>query len=1152
MRLNRGIIILVCLCLGAVGIPWSMGDLTPSAGYAATFDLMPEGTRRDTLEWTKEYMEKIAPLDILEERDTRDAFQLVKRGDFVRWLVRARNLTLKESEHQFDDVNPSDPNYPYIMTALKAGIIEKTETFRPKDPILRADAGIWLVNAHGDLAKKRALEYTEPLIPAQDGYDGIPDRAVGALSVCYSPEYQMMEYRHIALDDFRYVQAGAFLLTGEAAYSLYQLVYPPQRGGELRALLNHEPRTLFTGLDTMYSMTQVTATIYEGASRGSDAYWANFPTLIKRIPTLENGLWIIHHDDQGEFSHMELTFELRKGLKWSDGSPLTADDFVFGHYLYNHPTFPTWHSEIDFWLEKVEALDDFTIKSTWNNPYLFANNIFPMPRKYFEEKYDYHLEPYDLNNHLYYIPPSNVFPKGYKSEKFLQDEAFLANCAWDDSYNTQPLHAGPYRIKEWNWGNYILLEPNEHYLFGAPLIEEIEFSFASLLNNPVELISNGQIELALDALVFNDIEAIKEHSKEVMPFITPSLTWEHLDLNVDDEIFSDIRVRHALIHGMNREKLIQDFFRGEIDVAHAWFPKKHSAYDETKITKYKHDINKSEQLLDEAGWIINPDTGIREKDGQPLEITFITTAGNRQREETQASIASDWEDIGIDVYIKNEGPTSFFTTRLRERKFDGPTATMYAWIMGPNSNLAYMLHSKYIPAKENNFTGQNYTGFQHDLVDQYIERILSTLNKSEVYSYLTKIQTIVTHELPSLPLYFRPDITAVHRDLAMYKPSGTLSAHTWNIANWYWKSDEASTLYPKISFTPKSLNFFDVAQGFKSSQKVTITNDGANLLTGSLHTDSPCLSLDPQEFSLEPQQSLEVQVILDPGMIEEAGAWSSIIEVLSNDPEHPSLPLSVQANLLPPQMELSLDTIDFGNLSQRKPAQISLDIANTGGKALNIVISSPYPALQLSETQLSILPRSAGNILLSLDLSLIESYGSFESILTIESNDPEQSQVSIPFKGSYGVVIQLMIDNPVPTINGEPQYPFELPPFIHQGRTLVPIRFIAEAFGAEVEYITVPQEIQIRLDLMRIRIWINNPKALIEPIPPSEEPIKEVILDAPPIIRYARSFVPIRFISEAFGATVEWEASTQTITIYYKEAPPSNRRLPAEPKQPTK
>ncbi len=1136
MRLNRGIIILVCLCLGVVGVPWSLSSTAPSpARYASAFDLMPEGTRRDTLEWTQEYIEKIIPLDIWEAQDSREAFQLVQRGDFVRWLVRARNLTLVESDHVFEDVDSSNPNHAYIMTALEAGIIEKTATFHPHEPVLRADAGIWLVNAHGALARKRAEGYAEPLIPAQDGYDGIPARAVGALSVCYAPEYQLMEYRHKALDPYRYVQAQAPLLRGEAAFSLYQLVYPPRRGGELNVMISQSPLTLFLGLDAMTSMRQITSAVYENCTRGSDPSWASFPSLIKRIPTFENGLWVVHHDENGDFSSMELTFELRKGLKWSDGRPLTADDFVFGHYLYQHPSFPTLHSEVVFWIDQVEAIDEYTIKSTWNTPYRFANSISPMPRHYFEEKFDYHLEPYSLNDPDYFMPPSSDNPEGYKSERFYQDETFIRKCANDELYNTQPLHAGPYRVKEWNESqNYIILEPNEHYFLGAPLLNEITFRVIESMDFGVRSILEGNIDLCLTLLTPDNAAIIDERSKNVSSHAISSLIWEHLDLNVDDEVFSDIRVRHALIHGINREKITQELFQGKIDIAHSWFPPQHPAYDDEQITKYAYDKEKAKSLLDEAGWKLNPDTGIREKDGKPLEITFITTAGNRQREEAQAIIASDWKAIGVQVNIRNESPTSFFVGTLRERRFDGPTITMYAWIMGLHSNLYSLLHSNLIPTRENHFSGQNYTGFQHEEVDKILDQIRKELSSQTIYTLLKTVQTIITHELPSIPLFFRPDTTAVHRDLAMYRPSGTLSPHTWNIAYWYWKYKGAQPREPQISVKPSSLSFFDVAQGFKSSQKITITNEGTNLLEGSLFTDSPCLALEMEAFSLKPFQSQEIQVTLDPSLIEEAGPWEAEIQIHSNDPEHASIILPVQANLPPPRIEQPLYKIDFGRLSRREPGQVSLNITNAGGKTLSIKVSSPYPALTISEAELDIPPRGSKSILLSLNLDLIETYGDFESTLHIESNDPYQPNISLPFKGSYGVVIQLQIGNPVSMINGEPQPPFEAPPFIHQGRTMLPLRFIAEAFGADLQYIPVPREIQITMDLMRIRLWIDNPKAIIEPLPPSEEPIKEIMLDAPPIIRYARSFVPIRFIAETFGATVEWEASTQMITIYYK------------------
>ncbi len=120
-------------------------------------------------------------------------------------------------------------------------------------------------------------------------------------------------------------------------------------------------------------------------------------------------------------------------------------------------------------------------------------------------------------------------------------------------------------------------------------------------------------------------------------------------------------------------------------------------------------------------------------------------------------------------------------------------------------------------------------------------------------------------------------------------------------------------------------------------------------------------------------------------------------------------------------------------------------------------------------------------------------------------------------------VIQLTIDNPVPTVNGEPQSPLEAAPFISGGRTMVPLRFIAEAFGARVEWEAVTKGITITLGDTVIAMQVGSRTVMVNG--------KSYTIDAPPVIKNGRTFVPIRFISEILGAKVEWDANTRTVTI---------------------
>lgn len=120
-------------------------------------------------------------------------------------------------------------------------------------------------------------------------------------------------------------------------------------------------------------------------------------------------------------------------------------------------------------------------------------------------------------------------------------------------------------------------------------------------------------------------------------------------------------------------------------------------------------------------------------------------------------------------------------------------------------------------------------------------------------------------------------------------------------------------------------------------------------------------------------------------------------------------------------------------------------------------------------------------------------------------------------------VINLTIDNPVPTINGEPQAPLEAAPFISGGRTMVPLRFISEALGAKVEWEQVTKGITITLGDTVIAMQVGSTTVMVNG--------KSYTIDAPPVIKNSRTFVPIRFISEILGAKVEWDANTRTVTI---------------------
>ncbi len=148
----------------------------------------------------------------------------------------------------------------------------------------------------------------------------------------------------------------------------------------------------------------------------------------------------------------------------------------------------------------------------------------------------------------------------------------------------------------------------------------------------------------------------------------------------------------------------------------------------------------------------------------------------------------------------------------------------------------------------------------------------------------------------------------------------------------------------------------------------------------------------------------------------------------------------------------------------------------------------------------------------------------FNSEIFVADTGNSRLQAILMSERNQRTIIELQIGSPSAYINGQ-RIALDAPPFIESGRTLVPLRFIGEAFGAKVEWFSDQQKAVISMEQKRIEVVIGSLKALIDG--------KEHYLDVPPMIRHSRTFVPLRFIGEAFGASIVWEAESKRIIMTY-------------------
>jgi peptide/nickel transport system substrate-binding protein len=272
---------------------------------------------------------------------------------------------------------------------------------------------------------------------------------------------------------------------------------------------------------------------------------------------------------------------------------------------------------------------------------------------------------------------------------------------------------------------------------------------------------------------------LREGRTDIVVKSEPGLTWEHIDTNMDNVHLKDKRVRQALIYAINREELVQQLFAGKQPVSHTFLPEKHYGYNKN-TKKYAYDPARARALLAEAGYARGSD-GVLQKGGQRLSFTFVTTAGNRVREDVQQILQAQWKAVGVEVKIQNQPARSLFGDTMPARQFE---LAMYAFVKPPTIGCEEELTIDHIPGAGH--SGQNFPGYSNAEVDRLCHAVSEELDEAKRAQMLRRVQEIWAEDLPSIPLYLRSDYTAHKIGLQNWKPTGSSLPLSWNATQWKW------------------------------------------------------------------------------------------------------------------------------------------------------------------------------------------------------------------------------------------------------------------------------------------------------------------------------------------------------------------------------
>ena len=519
--------------------------------------------------------------------------------------------------------------------------------------------------------------------------------------------------------------------------------------------LTQYPSTLNPIIESMVAKSYVLGFSHRSLVRYNHDWVIECQTC-ETLPTIANGLAKLETTADGK-PGMAITWVLKEGQFWGDGTPVTTADYAFAREVGQDPAsgaiaMETWRAMID-----LQIVDDRTMVIHTDRRTFAFNAIFvfsPLPahleRTIFEEA------PAEYKNRtLYLTEPTNP-----------------------------GLYSGPYLITETSRGSHITLNRNPYWTGPAPAFNSITIRAiertttleANLLSGNIDMIA-GDLGMSIDqALAFE-----KRHGDDYQINFKPGLLYEHIDVQLGNPILADLRVRQALMYGMNREQLVARLFDDKLPVAHSNIHPLDAVWS-ADVPQYKHDPARAAGLLESAGWLPGPDGVRRNAAGDPLQIDILSTAGDKTRELVEQVLQSQWREVGIDVRIRNEAPRIFFGETTRKRKFTG--LALFGWASWPEPTPRTVLHSTQIPTEENGYSGQNYTGFVNPEVDDLIESIENTLDSDARRPLWARLQRIYAEQLPVLPLYFRTNVDILPPWLHNVRQTGHLMSTSQWVEEW--------------------------------------------------------------------------------------------------------------------------------------------------------------------------------------------------------------------------------------------------------------------------------------------------------------------------------------------------------------------------------
>ena len=514
-----------------------------------------------------------------------------------------------------------------------------------------------------------------------------------------------------------------------------------------------------------------TYTTYNSAvvDRMFSSFWY-FGTDGSIIPNKDFGTYEKTSDDP-----LTVKYTISDDAKWSDGTPVTAGDFIF-HWAANNDTVKAEGSE-------TPLFDSISFEQ---GKYIPEAPEGEADGKEFTVTYP---EPYaDWEILISTALPAHIVAKeaGMSFEELVtaakeKDVEALTPAAefWNDGWDFSPGELpdaslvpsmGPYKFKDGGWqaGQSITLEANPEYWGTPPATKELVLRFADPKTH-VQALQNGDLDVIEPQATVDTLQQLEGLGEDVNVQTGDQLTWEHVDYNRGEgSVFADSpELREAFALCLPRQQIVDNLIKpiyadAQVMNLREVFPFQ-DKYQEVVDAAYPKEmdqpnIEKAKELVEKSG-VSKP------------TVRLGYQAGNQRRTETVALIKSSCDQAGFDVQDANS--PVFFKEVMPAGDYD---AALYAWAgSGQKASGANIYQSD---------GAQNQQSYNNPEVDAAWDKLATSLDENEQLEQVKTIEKLLWEDFQAIPLYAHPGLVGHKADVANVRDTAAQSGALWNVEQW--------------------------------------------------------------------------------------------------------------------------------------------------------------------------------------------------------------------------------------------------------------------------------------------------------------------------------------------------------------------------------